>query len=95
MCADAVVACRSQLTSSGHVKLTDNCVVRRHVDAVRVRHESSDPSPLNDSPLAQDDLYFPSHTRTPIQPVEPVAPQPPPVRRRSTRSHSRPNYYGQ
>ena len=80
---------------SYHVKLTDNRVVRRHVDAIRVRHESSDPSPLNDSPLAQDDLYFPSHTRTPIQPVQPVAPQPPPVRRRSTRSHSRPNYYGQ
>ena len=73
---------------SYHVKLTDNRVVRRHVDAVRVRHESSDPSPLNDSPLAQDDLYFPSRTRTPIQPVQPVAP-------RSTYSHSRPNYYGQ
>ena len=77
---------------SYHIKLTDNRVACRHVDAVRVHHESSDPLPLNDSPLTQEDLYFPSRTRTPIQSVQP---QPPPVYRHLTRSHSRPNYYRQ
>ena len=42
---------------SYYIKLTDNRVVRRHVDAVNVRHESSDQLPLNDSPLSQDDLF--------------------------------------
>ena len=78
---------------SYHIKLTDNRVVRRHVDAIRVRNESSNPSPLNDFPLPQDDLYFPSRTQTPAPPVQPGIPHLPPVRR-STRLHSRPDYYG-
>ena len=43
---------------SYHIELRDRRVVRRHVDAVHARWDSADPSPLNDSPLPQDDLYL-------------------------------------
>ena len=75
---------------SYHIELDDGRVVRRHVDAVRARCDSADPSPLNDSPLPQDDLYLPTRVSPPTPAILPPVP---PVRR-STRSRSRPNYYG-
>ena len=41
---------------SYHIKLTDNRVVRRHVDAVRARHDNSVRSPLNDSSFTRRSL---------------------------------------
>ena len=73
---------------SYHIELGDRHVVRRHVDTVRARWDSADPSPLNDSPLPQDDLYLPTRVSPPAPPAAP----PVPAGRRSTRS--RPNYYG-
>ena len=75
---------------SYHIELGDGRVVRRHVDAVRARRDSADPSPLNDSPLPQDDLYLPTRASPPA----PAAVRPVPPVRRSIRSRSRPNYYG-
>ena len=74
---------------SYHIELGDGRVVRRHVDAVRERRDSADLSPLNDSPLPQDDLYLPTRASPPA----PAAVRPVPLVR-SIRSRSRPNYYG-
>ena len=65
-----------------HIKLLDGGVVRRHVDAVRTRETSADPTPLKDFPLPQDTLYMPTRV-TPSQPLPPPPPPPPvpPVRR--------------
>ena len=83
---------------SYHIELRDGRVVRRHVDAVRSRKLTAPPSPLSDSSLPHDHLYFPTQVKqTPTPPlVRPIAiaPQPSSVRR-STRSCSRPDYYGQ
>ena len=74
---------------SYHVELCDGRVIRRHVNAVCTRHVITDSSPLRDSALPQEHLYFPTRAT----PTVPFPPQPPLVRR-STRSRSRPNYYG-
>ena len=83
---------------SYHIELRDGRVVRRHVDAVRSRKLTAPSSPLSDSSLPHDHLYFPTQVKqTPTPPlVRPIAiaPQPSSVRR-STRSCSRPDYYGQ
>ena len=41
---------------SYHIELGNRRVVDRHMDAVCARWDTADPSPLNDSPLHQDDL---------------------------------------
>ena len=75
---------------SYHVELRDGRIVRRHVDAVRTRHVNTDPSPLRDSALPQEHLYFPTRAT----PTVTSPPPPPPLTvRRSTRSRSRPSYY--
>ena len=50
---------------SYHIEPGDGCVVRRHVDAVRVQWDSADSSLLNDFPLPQDDLYLPTQVSHP------------------------------
>ena len=75
---------------SYHIELGDGRVVRRHVDTVHVWWDNADPSPLNDYPLPQDDLYLPTRVSPPAPPA--VAPVPPVCH--STRSRSCPNYYG-
>ena len=54
---------------SYHIELSDRRIIRRHVDAVRVRRDSADPSPPNDSPLPQDDLYLPTRAPPPAPSV--------------------------
>ena len=73
---------------SYHVELGDSRVVRRHVDAVRTRSAHAGFEPLRDSPLSQEDLYFPSRVsrHTPPTPI--------PSTRRSARNRSRPDYFG-
>ena len=75
---------------SYHIELGDGRVVRRHVDAVRAWWDSADFSPLNDSPLPQDELYLPTR----ISPPTPLVVPPVPAVHCSTRSRSRPDYYG-
>ena len=77
---------------SYHIKLMDGGIVRRHVDAVRTREKSIDPTPLKDFPWSQDTLYIPTGV-TPPQPLPPPPPPVPPVRR-STRVRVQPSYYG-
>ena len=77
---------------SYHIKLMDGGIVRRHVDAVRTRETSIDPTPLTDFPWSQDTLYMPTGV-TPPQLLPPPPPPVPPVRR-STRVRIQPSFYG-